>query len=65
MTTHYDSIAAYTADVVAARLAYRADRLAADGLCVSCERRRRDRSCRVCRDCRRQAAKDRAHSPPP
>lgn len=52
---YYPSIEAYTADVIAARDAYRADQLAAEGICPTCEKNQRDdhSQCRACREGRR------------
>lgn len=54
MSTHYDSLADYTTDVLAARAAYRADQLVAAGICPTCERRKSDTGahCRECWACR-------------
>lgn len=50
--SRYLTLIAYTADILAARRAYRADRAVADGLCAVCkvgeleaDRRRRCRQC--------------------
>lgn len=48
------SIEDYTAGVIAARDAYRADRLVEQGICASCERRKRDWWPRKCWTCRHQ-----------
>jgi hypothetical protein len=53
----YLSMEAYTADIEAARQAYREDQTAAQGLCVICERRKRDGRNRRCWTCRHRGAK--------
>lgn len=55
----YPTLAAYTADVVAARKAYAADMAVADGLCATCKTRKKDQHHRLCHTCRRSGVKSR------
>ena len=48
----YLALDAYTADVIVARHAYRADTAVANGLCGTCKHRKRDQARRLCWTCR-------------
>jgi hypothetical protein len=50
----YDSLDAYTADVIAAREAYAADQRVAAGYCETGDGRKRHAQCRKCWACRRK-----------
>lgn len=55
----YATLAAYNADVEAARNAYAADMAVQDGLCGECKTRKRDKAGRkrLCTTCRRAGVK--------